>query len=194
MRHLLLVVILAATVVGCAHAGRNPLVPVAPGGDQIEPTDLTALAADRDGPYRLWWEGEFFIDAAHERVDVVPRRDMHLHLNALKFLEEYCKNCLQITGIKNNGDSTIDLTIKITHPFKGFPQYTGFDVKGIIMFNGSYEYPNPVKYNQTWTELPMPFFRISWREMGDPELLNPDGYTPRWSPNYDSGSQMPVFN
>ena len=40
----------------------------------------------------------------------------------------------------------------------------------------------------------MPFFRISWREMGDPELLNPDGYTPRWSPNYDSGSEMPVFN
>ena len=40
----------------------------------------------------------------------------------------------------------------------------------------------------------MPFFRISWREMGDPELLNPDGYTPRWSPDYDSGSEMPVFN
>jgi len=189
MRHLILVVILAATVVGCAHSGQNPLVPVAPGGDQIEPTDLTALAVDRDGPYRLWWEGFIYIDAAHERVDVVPRRDMHFHLNALKFLEEYCKNCLQITGIKNNGDSTIDLTVKITHPFKGFPQYTGFDVKGIIMFDGSWENPGDYKF------LPWPEpFRVSWRGLGDPQVLNADGYTLRWSPWYDSGLPQPIFN
>jgi hypothetical protein len=30
--------------------------------------------------------------------------------------------------------------------------------------------------------------------MGDPELLNPDGYTMRWSPWYDSGSSLPIFN
>jgi hypothetical protein len=30
--------------------------------------------------------------------------------------------------------------------------------------------------------------------MGDPELLNPDGYTIRWSPGYDSGSSLPILN
>jgi len=190
MRYIATLALFAVVLFGCARAGRDPTVPVAPGGDQIERTDPAALAVDRDGPWRLWWQGEFFIDAAHERVDVVPRRDMHLHLNALKFLEEYCKDCLQITGIHNNGDSTIDLTVRITHPFKGFPQYTGFDVKGIIMFNGSYEYPNSGFYK----ELPKPFFRVSWREMGDPEVLNPDGYVVRWSPQWQSGSTLPIFS
>jgi len=191
MRHLLLVVILAGTVVGCAHAGQNPLVPVAPGGDQERglPSPHPA-AVDRDGPYRLLGEWRFFISAERDRVDVVPRRDPHFHLNALKFLEEYCKDCLQITGIKNNGDSTIDLTVKITHPFKGFPQYTGFDVKGIIMFNGSLEFDTYAINN-----LPVPdLCLVSWKELGDPEVLNPDGYAFRWSPVYESGSEMPILN
>ena len=37
-------------------------------------------------------------------------------------------------------------------------------------------------------------FRVSWRLKGDPELLNPDGYSYRWSPWYDSGSDQPIFN
>ena len=200
MRNALLVVVLAATVVGCAHAGRNPTVPVTPGGDQgahasrlhSELTDTAAQTVDRDGPYQLWGEWTFFINAERDRVDVVPRRDMHFHLNALRFLEEYCKDCLQITGIKNNGDSTIDLTVRITHPFKGFPQYTGFDVKGIIMFNGSHAIPTPPQF-ETRGWIPSPCM-VSWRELGDPELLNPDGYTPRWNPAWDSGSDMPIFN
>jgi hypothetical protein len=190
MRYIATLAVFAVILFGCAHAGRNPVVPVAPGGDQIEPTDLAALAVDRDGPHRLLGSWTFYIDSAHERVDVVPRRDPHFHLNGLRFLEEYCKNCLQITSILNNGDGTIDLTVRITHPFKGFPQYTGFDVKGIIMFNGSYEYPNSGFYK----ELPKPIFRVSWRERGDPEVLNPDGYVIRWSPQWQSGSTAPIFN
>ena len=30
--------------------------------------------------------------------------------------------------------------------------------------------------------------------MGDPELMNADGYTYRWSPWYESGSDLPIFN
>jgi hypothetical protein len=188
MRYSLLVIIVAVMSVGCAHTDQNPLVPVEERG--LSSPHPAALPAERDGPYRLWWEGLFYIDAAHERVDVVPRRDMHLHLNALKFLEEYCKNCLQITSILNNGDGTIDLTVRITHPFPGLPQYTGFDVKGIIMFQGSHEIPDNL------SKLPLypQNYRLSWRLIGDPEVLNADGYTYRWSPWYDSGSGLPVFN
>jgi len=190
VRCIAILAVFAVILFGCAHSGQNPTVPVAPGGDQERglPSPHPA-SVDRDGPYRLWWEGFIYIDAAHERVDVVPRRDMHFHLNALKFLEEYCKDCLQITGIKNNGDGTIDLTVRIIHPFKGFPQYTGFDVKGIIMFNGS------CAFTQTHPYIPLPNpFYVSWRLMGDPEVLNADGYTPRWSPKWDSGSSLPVLN
>ena len=196
MRNALLVVILAATVVGCAHPDQNPTVP-STGSDlgahasrlHSELTGPSGLAESQGGPFRLLGEYTFFISAERDRVDVVPRRDMHFHLNALKFLEEYCTDCLQITGIKNNGDGTIDLTVRITHPFKGFPQYTGFDVKGIIMFQGSHELKSYKKYPPYPQNL-----RLSWRRMGDPELLNADGFSYRWSPWYDSGLPQPIFN
>jgi hypothetical protein len=104
-------------------------------------------------------------------------------------LEEPCSDCVKILSIKNNGDSTIDLTVQIRHPKPGHAEFTGFDVKGILMFNGSYEMPS--------LEIGPPYpdpFRISWRLRGDAEVLNPDGYTVRWSPSYNSGSSAPLLN
>jgi hypothetical protein len=186
MRQTVLAVIFLTAVVGCAREASAPISP------PLEGLSQTTLAQEPNDPHRLFGEWTFFIDAEHERVDVVPRREGRFHLNALKFLESYCTDCLKITGIKNNGDSTIDLTVQITHPFKGYPEYTGFDVKGIIMFNGSYEYPNKEGLG-TWNYLPEPTFRVSWRLRGDPELINADGYTPRWRPNWDEGSDKPIF-
>ena len=186
MRQIWLTAILVAIAVGCAHDATAPVAPdaLAPG------TTMTQCNATVEDNHRLWAEFTLFIDAERERVDVVPRRDMHLHLNSLKFLEDYCKNCLEIISIKNNGDSTIDLTVGISHPFPGYPEYTGFDVKGIIMFNGSYEIDTHFVKN-----LPVPeSCMVSWRELGDPEVINPDGYEFRWSPVYESGSDMPIFN
>jgi hypothetical protein len=108
----------------------------------------------------------------------------------LKFLESYCEDCVKIISIYNNGDGTVDLAVKITHPFPGHPEYTGFDVKGIIMFNGSKIYDENGLGYPLWPET----YRLSWRELGDPELLNADGYTHRWSPWYDSGSDKAIFN
>ncbi len=188
MRYILILAVLAATVLGCARDAGIPTLPDTPdpsGALQAySPYDLD------DGPYRLWGEWLFYIDESHENIDVVPARNGRVHLNALKFLEETCTNCLQITGIHNNGDGTIDLTVRISHPFPGLPQFTGFDVKGILMFNGSYEFPGDFFVNMPLPDLCM----ISWRELGDPEVINPDGYTYRWSPVYESGSDLPIFN
>ncbi len=182
MRYISVVAILAALLVGCASAG-----------DVFSPSTHINLgqtqSAASEGPYRLWGEWTLLIPPSHDRVDVVPQRGGRFHLNALKFLEEYCANCLQITKIKNNGDGTINLTVKITHPFPGFPQYTGFDVKGIIMFNGSYVNEGQYKF----PPYPEPF-RVSWRKLGDPQVMNADGFTLRWSPSYDSGLPQPIFN
>jgi hypothetical protein len=113
----------------------------------------------------------------------------------LKFLEEYCADCLEITNVSGNGDGTINLTVQITHPFPDNPEYTGFDVKGIIMFTGSHELP--------WWDMEIfPFgtsgdhhyFYVSWALKGDPEVLNPDGYSVHWSPYWESGSTLPIFN
>jgi len=185
MRPIIFLSMLAALIIGCEHSAS----PVLPSGN-ADASGLTGQAGSIYGDqYRLWAEGEIFIPATHDRVDVVPRRNLRVHLNALKFLEEYCTDCLKITNIHNNGDSTIDLSVQIKHPFLGFPEFTGFDVKCILMFDGS------------WTNegyyffLPYPEpFRVSWRKLGDPQVLNADGYTIRWSPTYDSGSDLPIFN
>ena len=187
MRVYLLVALVAALVPGCA---RDPAAPPIPGSDDPADTRMTSVTERPDGPYRLWGEWTFYIDAENERVDVVPLRNMNFHFNGLKFLEEQCGDCVEITEIRNNGDSTIDMTVQIKHPFPDLPEYTAFDVKGIIMFNGSYEYP----HHNYKIPMPIPFYRISWRETGDAELINADGWTPRWAPNWDSGSELPIFN
>ena len=190
MRVYLLVALVAALVLGCA---RGPTAPPIPGSDDPADTRMTSVIERPDGPYRLWGEWTFFINDNHDRVDVVPKRDAHFHLNALKFLEDHCRNCLEIVSVRSNGDGTVDLTIRLTHPFPDRPEYTGFDVKGIIMFNGSLEYD---KDSDALRNIPVegPLFRVSWKELGDPEVLNADGWTFRWNPEYDSGSSQPIFN
>jgi len=186
MHHRLLHLLLILFVVGCSTGTRDPVQPDP--GTKI-PINLKAPSQINDN-HMLWGEYNLFFNNDHTSVDVVPKRQGRLHLNALKFLEEYCTDCIKVTGIHNNGDGTINLTVQITHPFPDNPEYTGFDVKGIIMFNGSYDVFWQSYYIYPFYE----HFHISWKEAGDAELLNPDGYTPRWNPAWDSGSSMPIYN
>ena len=184
MRINILLALLTAMAVGCA--ARTPVMPDS--GNQA--LQVVQNISAPDDQHRLWGEYTWYVNANHDHIDVVPRRQARLHLNALKFLESYCTDCVKITKIKNNGDGTIDATVRIKHPFPDNPEYTGFDVKGIVMFSGSHAV--------TWDDPRLyPFnvdLKISWREKGDPELLNPDGFTPRWNPGWDSGSSMPIYN
>jgi hypothetical protein len=82
------------------------------------------------------------------------------------------------------------LSVQITHPFPGLRRYTGFDVKGIVMFQGSREFNYHPQSSPFYPEN----YRVSSRLLGDPELLNADGYTFRWCPMFDIGSSMPIFN
>ncbi len=181
-RHSAFAVILAFIALGCA--ARSPILP-----EVAEPGSNSTAQVSYDERYRLWGEYTWYIPETHDRIDVVPRRTPHFHCNLLKWLEESCPDCLSITGVRKNPDSTMDVTVMLRHPRPGQPELTGFDVKGIIMFEGSYELP----CEEFFPPYPDPV-RISWKEMGDPELLNPDGYTVRWSPTYDSGSSLPLLN
>jgi hypothetical protein len=178
------ILIILLALAGCATGN-----PVSNEIDQ-NPDFQSKASYQINDPHMLWGEWTWYIDETHENIDVVPKRAGRFHLNALKFLEEYCSDCLKITSIQNNGDGTINVNVKITHPFPDNPEFTGFDVKGIIMFNGSWE----ADWN---SKVLFPFdeaARVSYREFGDPELLNADGYSPRWCPEWPSVSEMPIFN
>jgi len=179
-----LTVLLAAVLTGCASG--VPVVPDTPGSDEILSPHDTQIYDER---YRLWGAWKWYIPETHDRIEMIPQRISQGHLNVLKWVEDMCYDCVEIAGVHNNGDSTIDVMVRITHPRPGEAVYTGFDVKGIVMFDGTYEMPSVrtlPPYGDT--------VYISARELGDPELLNADGFTMRWSPSYDSGSSLPILN
>jgi len=154
-----------------------------------------SLTRDIYGNHVCWGEYTLYFSGDHESVAITPKRQGRFHLNTLRFLEEYCTDCLEITNINNNGDGTIDMTVRITHPFPDNPEYTGFDVKGIIMFHGSHEVlwvSQKIWPYGSFDNLNTVI--VSWAELGDPEVLNADGYSPLWTGYWESGSDMPIFN
>ncbi len=196
MRSIFILAVMTVLVTGCAGSPGNPTAPSANNGAETNATVTNGRnASERYDPHMLWGEWDLLFSADHTEVDVIPKRTGRFHLNATKFLESYCSDCLEIINIKNNGDDTIDLTVQITHPFPDNPEYTGFDVKGIIMFDGSHELEFSSVHLYPYGSLGNPaYFRVSWAQTGDPEVLNQDGYSVLWTPWWDSGSSLPIFN
>ena len=115
----------------------------------------------------LWGIWNLIIDPEMDdpdNIEIVLVRDMSVHLNVVKLLENWPSgSCFQITGLTNNGDGTFDLDIRITHPFTEM-ELTVFDCRGIIMFDGT------TVVNDSGDT-------VSLRNKGGGELLNAEGYT-----------------
>ena len=117
------------------------------------------------------------------------------HINALKFLESSpCTNCVGISNIHPTQEGYVSVDISITHPFDN-PVYTGFDVRGIIMFPASQTMPDPYfdpefdgKIIDIWSN----------PAKGDAYLVNKEGWTKFWNPTnkYFGGyteTDFPIF-
>jgi len=127
--------------------------------------------------HSLMWYGMISIDPDSGTAELIPSRQAEVHFNVRKFAEEGpCTNCLKITAVEFYPDDILGVDIKVSHPFPGLDQFTGFDVRGIVIFNGSHVWPSH--------GLIMPD-----SSMGDGELLNADGYTRLYNPvEYPPGS------
>ncbi|HDS29930.1 MAG TPA: hypothetical protein ENN67_02680, partial [Firmicutes bacterium] len=137
----------------------------------VEPSkEFTGIENRAESNRYLWGYWMVKIDEASLSAEIIPIRNLEGHYNVLKFLEQGpCVNCFKITGITHNPDETLDVSVRLKHPFPGMPFYTGFDVRGIAMFQGS-------KY------FPAHGLLMSVAENGDGEILNPDGYTTLYNP------------
>jgi uncharacterized delta-60 repeat protein len=103
-------------------------------------------------------------DPGNVEFEIVPVRSSSMHLNILKLLETgICTDCFKIVGSNFPEPGILDVDIEITHPFSEL-KYTIFDVRGILMFNGSHLFPESG-------------LTMSDSSMGDRELLNAEGYT-----------------
>jgi hypothetical protein len=156
---------LMATVIGCSHLNGA----TAPPPDSQDAQDFRAsiqagYSETGGGAHHLWGYWLVGVDPEKDQFEILPVRDIEDHLNVLRWLEQGpCTNCLKIPNIVNSDHGTKLLTISLKHPFPS-PNLTGFDVRGIAMFNGSHAFPTAG-------------FNTPDRSHGDGELINADGYT-----------------
>ncbi len=157
MRNLfiLLSLLLLTAIIGCS-TGEQPLEPV------------TGVARET-GAMNHYCFGyyKFIADPAAGTLDIIPLRETSMHLNALPFLEPPALLYLSLESLEFNGN-IIEAGIGLRHPFLGLTEFSGFDVCGIFITNGSK------------ADFDDPDLRMAVE--GDTRLLNPDGYTRWWNP------------
>jgi len=156
--HLLyaVMIVLIALSLGCSSGRDVPTSPVDANGQRMEHSS-----------HQLWGLYQFTINDESKTLDVVPVRGADLHLNALVFLEPPANLNLTLESLHFNGDE-IEVEIGLRHPFLGMTKFTGFDVRGIVISNGSIG-----GFDDADLLLP---------DENDFCILNPDGYTRWWNP------------
>ncbi|HDS30333.1 MAG TPA: hypothetical protein ENN67_04730, partial [Firmicutes bacterium] len=140
------------------------------------PDSLTTTSDDsRENSSSRWLWGYWIItlDPESGSVEAVPMRQSELHVNVVKFLEE---NIMYISFANvhfNMPAQLIELDVQLTHPFPGLNEYTGFDVRGILITPGSVS-----GYSDS---------NILRASSNQAHLTNADGWTRWWNP-----SEFPV--
>ncbi len=155
-----------AAVFGCAGGGHgSPALPVQ--GDEI--SGMAQAWSPEDAGRYLWGYYLVSIDRESLAAEVVPIRAASGHWNILQFLEQGpCTTCFKLKGVTLNPDGTLNVNVSITHPFSKL-NLTGFDVRGIPMFNGSHEFPESGLVT-------------SDRTLGEGQVVNADGFTTLYNP------------
>jgi hypothetical protein len=151
--------LLILSILSCSEQTQNPI-----GSSFSKQSRLMEQSEISESSHYLWGYYRVSIDPEKLIAEIVPFRSTTGHNNVLKFLEQGpCTTCFKLAGITPNFDGTFSVNISIKHPFSNL-NLTGFDVSGIVMFNGSHHFPT--------SGLVMPDLAL-----GEGEVINADGYT-----------------
>jgi len=168
---LLLLLVMAA---GCTGV-LDPITPYEP--SQI--SNMTAESSDTQSQRVLWGYYKMSINEDHTEMEVEPLRGAQLHLNVVSTIEAIHPAPIILGNMEiNPDDGTVTVEVSLLHPLEGYPEYTGFDVRGIMMLPTVYNFPN---------------HGLSTPGMfpGESALINADGYTRRWNPTEFSDGIKP---
>ncbi len=157
-----IIIVLTVFALSCSGRSGNPVT--------LGQPDLTAgqATADSDST-QLWglWQVEF--DPDTEEFHAVPLRGAEFACNVIKFVNgpppSLIINLVSAFPYPTHMDFIVD--VGFVHPFPGLTRYTGFDVMGVFMGNGTDFYPGDG------------FHRIAG--VMDQQVLNPDGHTRRFN-------------
>lgn len=153
---------------GCGGQGSNtpPMLPVDSEIEDAVLSDRQNSEGSGNSHFCLTYN-LIHIDAGDPNdveFEIIPMREGLLHLNILKLLEVGpCTNCFRLVGWDIPSPGILDLDIEIRHPLPDL-DFSCFDTRGIIMFDGSYVFPEAGLI-------------ISNPDIGEGALLNADGYT-----------------
>jgi len=138
------------------------------------PTDLP-MTSPRDSAASsvLWGLWDVALNTETMELEVTPVRGAAFRANLNNFLQpptgstdSMHLSLVDVSTLFVNGECSVDVSLK--HPFPGFNSYTGFDVRGVFIHNGS----RTAKYST--------LLRFADQDStSDAVLLNADGYT-RW--------------
>lgn len=180
----LVLLVVAVVMVGCSSAS-NPAVP-----SETPVKESTCTPGSNDITWGHWL---FYVSEDHTSIEAVPIRQAEWHFNITKMVEdEPCDNCLQIGQPQPQPDGTLKVPVSLRHPFPNQPRFTGFDVRGVVMFPATrYWYADGG--SMPTTRYPSPFdptidppMFFSWPgDEGGGAVLNPDGYSYYFWPGFE---------
>ncbi len=157
----------------------TPADPVSPPG-ALDPSPFSQAVPTAG--HQLFGMWELVFDFERMTAEAAPMRFSEGHFNVRKFMENGpCYQCLTLLNFSPQPDHTFYIDVQFDHPFPGLDNLTGFDVRGIAIFNGSYTFPASGLI-------------MSDSALGDVELLNADGYTNLFNPiDFPPGSDLPIL-
>ncbi len=159
---------------GCAsHGSNNPVdVPVR----LDNPTQEIASTLQSNSHVWGLWQVNFSED--HLSAEIKPLRSVDMHLNATEFLENQpLAKCLTIDSISILNSGALEVAITLWHPFPGNYNLTGFDVRGVVITDSDYYFPENNK-------------NIAWDN--GLRMVDLDGYTNLFNPaDYPESETVP---
>ncbi|MCK4719352.1 hypothetical protein KAU08_01760, partial [bacterium] len=167
LRCIFLISFAGMIICGCAGNSTQPVSPDNPDSStELIVKEEIDVNSDGAGHYLMHY-GYIFVDPNHPdgpQFEIIPVRQGEVHLNVLKLLEiTSCTDCFRVVGFNFPEPDKLTIDIQIDHPFDSL-DFSAFDLRGIIMFHGSHEFPICGK-------------STSDPALGDGAVLNPDGYT-----------------
>jgi len=171
--------------------------------DAIAPAaiqDKTTVGDFQRGTDWIWDIGLYYVPRDHATIQHISSRAGDYHFNVTKLAEPpNCLNCLKMSKLIIQPDGTIKVDVTLRHPFPGAPFYTGFDVRGTVIFPATRYWKRQPMDLGNWKQEPMfnegyiPLY-FSRAEDGGGQLLNADGFTLYFFPGfYVPGFDLPIF-
>jgi len=176
-RNVWLTLIFACVIVlytGCSGSS-SPVIPDADIPSPSISNNNNSLSSGRE----IWGLWHVRINAETAEAEIIPLRTAEWHVNTVTYLEKGGYSTMQLKDIIIN-NSSVELNVGLTHPFPGLYAWSGFDVRGIFISDGSYD-----NFHSDGD--------LTMSEPDEPKLLNADGWTRWWNPYEFPTASIPIL-